>query len=80
MFENFGTKNFVWGWKVLGLFAYAILTIATCVGVWNSHPDGWLIGVSVTLFLVNGYIVYRKVKKLLYEGSYVKNHNLTGGE
>lgn len=58
-------KNQVMYWlKVLALFIYAALTIATCAAVWNSGQGATLYVIAGILFCVNGYIIYRKATKL----------------
>lgn len=42
--KGFGTNNFKWGIKVFLIIVWAMLTIATCAGVWNSGAEpfaGW---------------------------------------
>ena len=53
--------------EILALFIYAMLTIATCAAVWNSRPGVSVSIFAILLFLANGYVVYRKVKKLTDE-------------
>lgn len=62
---NFGTNNFKWGWKVLALFIYAILTIATCAGVWNSHPGAWLAVAAALLFASNATLIFLQGRWLI---------------
>ena len=58
-------KNQVIFWlKVLALFAYAFLTIATCAAVWNSGQGATLYVIAGLLFCTNGYIIVRKALKL----------------
>ena len=52
------------GLQVVALVAYAILTIATCAGVWNFCKETTVIILSVVLFAVNGYAIYRKAKAI----------------
>ena len=48
----------------LALVLYELITIATCAAVWNSRPGAFISIVAVVLFATNGYIIYRKAKKL----------------
>lgn len=48
--------------KILLLFIYALVTIATCAAVWNSKPDVSISIVAAILLLANGYLIYRGAK------------------
>lgn len=48
-----------WGLKTLALVLYGLLTIATCAGVWNYNPEGFIKWCALALGLCNaGVIVY----------------------
>lgn len=55
------------GWKILAVFAYALVTIITCSAVWNAGVGGFLSAVAFVLLASNGYVIYRAVKKLKEE-------------
>ena len=50
--------------KVLSLVLYAMITIATCAAAWNGRPGTTISIAAGILLAVNGYVIYRKVKKL----------------
>ena len=51
------------GLMKLALAAYAILTIATCAGVWNYCPETAVKVMAGVLFACNGLAVVRLWKK-----------------
>ena len=52
-------NNIKKGLKVLVLAIYGLLTIATCAGVWNFNPEGFIKWCALALGLCNaGVIVY----------------------
>lgn len=65
--NNFNKTNVKWGFKVLALFIFAILTIAVCAGVWNSGYDSWVSWCAVLLFIANAGIIIKATIKLLQE-------------
>ena len=65
--NNFNKTNVLWGLKVLFLFVLAILTIATCAGVWNAGLDRWVSWSALALFLAVGYVIARDTIVLLKE-------------
>lgn len=52
----------VWA-KRVALVLYAILTIATCAGVWNYCPEATIKVFAGLLFAANGFAIYRLWKK-----------------
>lgn len=53
--------------RVVGIALYALLTIATCAGVWNFCPETFIKVLAGALFCANAFIIYRFVKKLKAE-------------
>lgn len=52
------------GLRVLLLFIWALLTIATCAAVWNLVKDVTLIIASVLLFGFNAIAIHKAAKML----------------
>lgn len=59
------------GAKVLAVFAYAMLTIITCAGVWNHNPEPFVKWCAGFLFACNAFAIYKLARKVLAE--YVKD-------
>ena len=70
--EEIKTNNVKWGVEVLIIFLLAALAIGASVGCFNyatlakaeGNPDNffWFIGIANILW--NGFVIYRRVKKL----------------
>lgn len=58
-----------WGFdlKNIAILAWGVLTIITCVAVWNSGSDAFTTVMSILLLLANGYAIYRVAKMLSKE-------------
>ena len=50
--------------RTLAIFAYGLLTIITCVGVWNAHDEAFVKVCAVLLSAVNAVVIYGIVKEL----------------
>lgn len=50
--------------KIAALAVYALLTIATCAGVWNYCPEAAVKWFAFALFVCNGFSIYRHAKRL----------------
>lgn len=59
--------DFIFYAKMVALIIYAMLTIITCAGVWNSEPEGFVKGCAVLLLIANGISIYSHAKKLKRE-------------
>lgn len=57
-------KNVSAGVKVLILFLYALLTIATCAAVWSFCPEVFVKLLAGALFACNGFAIYKLAKKV----------------
>ena len=57
-------ENVSWGVKVLMLFIWALLTIATCAGVWSFCPEFFVKILAGGLFASNGFAIYKLGKKV----------------
>lgn len=57
-------KNVKEALEVLALFAYALITIATCSAAWSSGQGTFYYVVAAVLMAVNGYIIYRKARRI----------------
>lgn len=53
--------------KNIAILAWGVLTVITCVAVWNSKPDTFTTVMSVLQLLANGYAIYRVAKILAKE-------------
>lgn len=62
---EFSTNNKKWGFKVLAIFIYAIVTVVTCVAVWNSCPEATPKVLSCVLLVCNFAAIVSIVKKML---------------
>ena len=62
--NEFNKGNMKWGLKVLLIFVWAILSIATCAMVWNFVPSVLGKVAALALFGFNGVAVVQKGKAL----------------
>lgn len=49
--------------EVAALVLYVFATIITCAAVWNSSPGAFISIVAAALFVANGFIIYRELRK-----------------
>lgn len=64
---NFGTNNFKWGIKVFLIIIWALLTIATCAGVWNSGAEPFVGWAALLLLIFNATAITGSVIKIINE-------------
>ena len=65
---NQDNKNrIVKGLQVLVLVVFGLLSIITCVGVWNYCPETWVKWCAGVLLACNGFLVYAASKKMTPE-------------
>ena len=62
--NEFNKGNMKWGLKVLLIFVWAILSIATCAMVWNFVPSVLGKVAALGLFGFNGVAVVQKGRAL----------------
>ena len=62
--NEFNKGNMKWGLKVLLIFVWAILSIATCAMVWNFVPSVLGKVAALALFWFNGVDVVQKGRAL----------------
>ena len=65
--NDFNKTNVKWGFKVLYLFVFAILTIAVCAGIWNARLGSWLSWCALALLVFVAQDVISRGAKLLQE-------------
>lgn len=61
--NDWNKNNIKEGLAKLALVLYAIITIITCAGVWNSCEEGFVRLMAGVLFACNGLAIVRLWKK-----------------
>lgn len=60
-------NRIVKGAKILALALFAIITIATCVGVWNFCPEPFVKWCAGILMAVNAVAIYVIAKNTMFK-------------
>lgn len=56
--------RWVYDLKMIAIFMWMVLTVITCVGVWNYNPEGFVKWCALALAVCNGVIAVKYYLRL----------------
>ena len=65
--ETDNKLRLAYGLKMIALGLWALLTIITCAGVWNSCPEGFVKWMALALLICNGLVIFFYGKRIRKE-------------